>query len=100
MRPMFVLIAVLTFAQPLSARELRLFSIGSGDLDGGYFAAARAICEVINRTDGKGSPESTIPDRSTTSSPLTRGNLTWPSSSLTGKSMPSREPRYSHLGDR
>ena len=59
---MFVLIAVLTFAQPLSARELRLFSIGSGDLDGGYFAAARAICEVINRTDGKRlrcSPEST-----------------------------------------
>jgi uncharacterized protein len=62
MRPMFVLIAVLTFAQPLSAQELRLFSIGSGDLDGGYFAAARAICEVINRTDGKRlrcSPEST-----------------------------------------
>jgi uncharacterized protein len=62
MRPMFVFIAVLTFAQPLSAQELRLFSIGSGDLDGGYFAAARAICEVINRADGKRlrcSPEST-----------------------------------------
>jgi len=62
MRPMFVLIATLAFAQPLSAQELRLFSIGSGDLDGGYFAAARAICEVINRIDGKRlrcSPEST-----------------------------------------
>jgi uncharacterized protein len=62
MRPMFVLIAVLAFPQPLSAQELRLFSIGSGDLDGGYFAAARAICEVINRVDGKRfrcSPEST-----------------------------------------
>ena len=62
MRPMLVLIAVLILAQPLSAQELRLFSIGSGDLDGGYFAAARAICEVINRTDGKQlrcSPEST-----------------------------------------
>jgi uncharacterized protein len=62
MRPMLVLVAVLTFAQPLSAQELRLFSIGSGDLDGGYFAAARAICEVTNRADGKRlrcSPEST-----------------------------------------
>src|SRR5262245_42007452 len=62
MRAACVLIGVLAFAQPLSAQELRLFSIGSGDLDGGYFAAARAICEVINRVDGKRlrcSPEST-----------------------------------------
>jgi uncharacterized protein len=62
MRPMLALIALLIFAQPLSAQELRLFSIGSGDLDGGYFAAARAICEVINRAEGKRlrcSPEST-----------------------------------------
>jgi TRAP transporter TAXI family solute receptor len=62
MRPVFVFIAVVSFAQSLSAQELRLFSIGSGDLDGGYFAAARAICEVINRADGKRlrcSPEST-----------------------------------------
>jgi hypothetical protein len=59
---MLALIALLIFAQPLSAQELRLFSIGSGDLDGGYFAAARAICEVINRAEGKRlrcSPEST-----------------------------------------
>jgi TRAP transporter TAXI family solute receptor len=59
---MFVLIALLAFARPLPAQDLRLFSIGSGDLDGGYFAAARAICEVINRGDRKRlrcSPEST-----------------------------------------
>jgi uncharacterized protein len=62
MRPMFVLVAVLIFAQSLFAQELRLFSIGSGDLDGGYFAAARAICEVVNRAEGKRlrcSPEAT-----------------------------------------
>jgi uncharacterized protein len=53
MRPMFVLVAVLIFAQSLFAQELRLFSIGSGDLDGGYFAAARAICEVVNRAEGR-----------------------------------------------
>ena len=52
MRPILVLIAVLTLAQPLSAQNLQLFSVGSGDLDGGYFAAARSICEVINRAEG------------------------------------------------
>ena len=62
MRPILVLIAVLTLAQPLSAQNLQLFSVGSGDLDGGYFAAARSICEVINRAERKQircSPEST-----------------------------------------
>jgi TRAP transporter TAXI family solute receptor len=62
MRPILALIAVLTLAQPLFAQNLRLFSVGSGDLDGGYFAAARAICEVINRAERRQlrcSPEST-----------------------------------------
>lgn len=31
--------------------EVRLFSIGSGDLSGGYFAIARAICETFNTSD-------------------------------------------------
>lgn len=62
MRPILVLIALLTLAQPAFAQNLRLFSVGSGDLEGGYFAAARAICEVVNRAERRQlrcSPEST-----------------------------------------
>jgi uncharacterized protein len=62
MRPTLLLIAALTLTQPLSAQELRLFSVGSGDLDGGYFAATRAICDAVNRSERgqlRCSPEST-----------------------------------------
>jgi len=99
---MFGLIAVLAFAQPLSAQELRLFSIGSGDLDGGYFAAARAICEVSTEPTANdfAAHLNLLQVQFTTSLRLAKANLTWPSSSLIGKSMPSREPRYSRLEDR
>ena len=62
MRPAFLLIGSLVLADPVCAQTLRLFSVGSGDLDGGYFAATRAICEVVNRVERKQlrcSPEST-----------------------------------------
>lgn len=36
-----------------ASAELRLFSIGSGDLSGGYFATARAICEIFNASSDK-----------------------------------------------
>lgn len=57
-----MLIAALTLIQPLSAQNLQLFSVGSGDLDGGYFAATRAICDTLNRSERgrlRCSPEST-----------------------------------------
>ncbi|MDW4550382.1 TAXI family TRAP transporter solute-binding subunit [Defluviimonas sp. D31] len=37
--------------QPLSAQEVRLFSIGSGDIAGNYFSVARAICDAFNDHD-------------------------------------------------
>jgi len=33
------------------AQDMRLFTLGSGDVTGGYYAAASAICNVINRAD-------------------------------------------------
>ncbi len=33
------------------AQDMRLFTLGSGDVTGGYYAAANAICNVINRAD-------------------------------------------------
>jgi len=68
MRPTLLLIVHLALVQllfpmqSLSAQNLRLFSVGSGDLDGGYFAATRAICDVINRAERgrlRCSPEAT-----------------------------------------
>lgn len=54
---------VLAFAVPAaSAQEVNLFSLGAGDLGGGYFAAARSICAAINRQNEQGlrcSPEPT-----------------------------------------
>ena len=44
------------------AGEIRLFSIGAGDLSGGYYSAATAICKIFNETDGtprRCSPEPT-----------------------------------------
>jgi len=34
---------------PMPAAEFTFFSLGSGGIDGGYYAAARAICERVNR---------------------------------------------------
>lgn len=45
-----------------AAEDLRFFTIGAGDVSGGYFAAATAICDVINRQERgrfRCSPEAT-----------------------------------------
>lgn len=62
MRSAILIIAAFAFAEPLSAQTVQLFSVGSGNLDGGYFNAARAICDVVNGADRTGlrcSPEVT-----------------------------------------
>ena len=38
----------LAAAQPAAAEELTFFTIGAGPLGGGYYAAARAICEEVH----------------------------------------------------
>jgi TRAP transporter TAXI family solute receptor len=61
-RHLLPIVSMLVVAAPAPAQDLRLFSIGSGELDGGYFATARAICEAVNRAERKRfrcSPEST-----------------------------------------
>ena len=46
----FLLAAALAAAGlPAGAIDLRLFTLGSGEVGGGYFAAANAICESLNR---------------------------------------------------
>jgi hypothetical protein len=42
---------VLIFSLPLAADDLRFFTIGAGDVSGSYYAAAQAICEVVNRAE-------------------------------------------------
>lgn len=37
------------FAAPFEPKPMTFFSIGSGDITGGYFETANALCEVINR---------------------------------------------------
>src|SRR5262245_50930544 len=62
MRRVLLLVAGLASAQPLIAQDLQFLSVGSGNLDGGYFTATRAICEVLNRAERgrlRCSPEST-----------------------------------------
>ncbi|MCB1312833.1 MAG: TAXI family TRAP transporter solute-binding subunit [Sedimentitalea sp.] len=58
-----LLLPVLIAATPAPAQQIRVFSVGSGNILGGYFATARAICDVINRNphaDGlRCSPEPT-----------------------------------------
>jgi uncharacterized protein len=56
------LFAYLIIPAPADA-QVRLFSIGSGDLSGGYFATARAICNTFNYSDDtprRCSPEPTV----------------------------------------
>lgn len=64
----FVLAALslsLALAAPSAVRaqeEMQFFSVGSGDIGGGYYAAAGALCEVMNRAAGpdlRCSPEPT-----------------------------------------
>lgn len=49
-----VLVAALAFALPAlpaAAQNLDFFTIGSGDVTGGYYSAANAICGAVNRAD-------------------------------------------------
>jgi TRAP transporter TAXI family solute receptor len=41
----------LAFAAGAQDRQLTFFTVGSGDVTGGYFSAARAICTTINHTE-------------------------------------------------
>lgn len=42
---------VLMLPLPAPAQEAALFSLGSGDVSGSYYAAAAAICDVVNRNE-------------------------------------------------
>ena len=62
MRLYLLIVVVIGLAPPSQAQELRLFSVGAGDLYGGYYAAAQAICDVSNRAERhrfRCSPEAT-----------------------------------------
>jgi TRAP transporter TAXI family solute receptor len=41
--------ASLALATPAGAVDLRLFTVGSGEVGGSYFAATNAICDTVNR---------------------------------------------------
>ena len=64
-RRVFVLalgVAAATLAAP-AAGAMSLFSVGSGDISGNYYAAAKAICDLMNRAatgDMRCSPEPTV----------------------------------------
>lgn len=62
MRSLILALATACIATASAAQDLRLFSLASGNVTGGYFAAARAICHAINGSSEKGlrcSPEPT-----------------------------------------
>ena len=45
------LLLALMLAAPAAAQELRLFTVGAGEVGGGYYAAANAICDRVNRKE-------------------------------------------------
>ena len=44
-------LAMIISSSPGGAETLRMFTIGAGDVSGGYYASAQAICEVVNRAE-------------------------------------------------
>lgn len=55
-------VAAATFAAP-AAGAFSLFSVGSGEISGNYYAAAKAICDLMNRAaagEMRCSPEPTV----------------------------------------
>jgi TRAP transporter TAXI family solute receptor len=44
-----LLLGLVLFSRPSAASELRLFTFGSGEVGGGYFVSATALCEAVNR---------------------------------------------------
>lgn len=62
MFPVRLLMALAWLATSAAAQDIRFFSMGSGSIDGGYYAASNAICGAINRASGgnpRCSPEPT-----------------------------------------
>jgi TRAP transporter TAXI family solute receptor len=62
MRTIVLALAAVCAGSVSLAQDLRLFSVASGNVTGGYYAAARAICGVVNRESGgeiRCSPEPT-----------------------------------------
>lgn len=63
MRSIVLALLALTAGLPRAdSQEMRLFTIGTGGIGGGYYEAARAICDAFNRSEGPGmrcSPEPT-----------------------------------------
>ena len=51
MKRLFVTVFFLTAVASAQARDLLFFTVGSGDVTGGYFSAARAICNSINHAE-------------------------------------------------
>ncbi|MGI9525082.1 MAG: TAXI family TRAP transporter solute-binding subunit [Hyphomicrobiaceae bacterium] len=46
--------ALFCLSAPTSANDLRLITLGAGEVAGSYFASARAICESVNRAQRGG----------------------------------------------
>lgn len=44
-------LTILISSAPLAAQDLRMFTIGAGDVSGSYYASAQAICEIVNRAE-------------------------------------------------
>lgn len=50
-RTCFATLFLLAGALTADAEDIQLFTFGAGDVAGGYYAAARAICETVNRNE-------------------------------------------------
>lgn len=48
-RPTLAVIVALFIGQGAMAQQMPLFTLGAGDVSGGYYSAAWAICDVVNR---------------------------------------------------
>lgn len=51
LRTLLSIVMLALAASVAGAQDLRLFTLGSGDVSGGYYAAATAICDVVNRAE-------------------------------------------------
>ncbi len=51
LRTLVSIVMLALAASAAGAQSLRLFTLGSGDVSGGYYAAAKAICDVVNRAE-------------------------------------------------
>ena len=85
---------LLALSAPLRSQDLTFFTVGSGELGGGYYVAAAALCDAVNRAEHgamRCSPEPT----SGSLYNLATSRSTSPSPSRTGSATPSRAPTSS-----